>query len=76
YQHFGLTRGQETNRAHQDRLTQELDTAHKELERANHQVALLEAYITACTEANRYGLEKTGMSESAIGCTRCPSDTS
>jgi hypothetical protein len=58
YQHFELTRGQQNSRAHQDRLTQELDTAHKELERANYQVALLEAYITEKREEQLAGAHK------------------
>jgi hypothetical protein len=58
YQHFEFTRGQQNSRAHQDRLTQELDTAHKELERANYQVALLEAYITEKREEQLAGAHK------------------
>jgi len=46
YQHFEFTRGQEINRAHQAELAHALDAAHKQLERANYQIALLEAYIT------------------------------
>ena len=46
YQHFEFTRGQEINRAHEAELTHALDAAHKQLERANYQIALLEAYIT------------------------------
>jgi hypothetical protein len=46
YQHFEFTRGQEINRAHEAELTRSLDAAHKQLERANYQIALLEAYIT------------------------------
>ena len=46
YQSFELTRGQERSRAQQAELTHALDAAHKELERANYQIALLGAYIT------------------------------
>ena len=46
YHYFELTRTHETSQARQTELTHALDTAHKELERANQQSALLEAYIT------------------------------
>jgi len=46
YQHFQLTRKQQASRAEHNRLTHALDAACKELERANCQTALLEAYIT------------------------------
>ena len=46
YHYFELTRTHETSQAHQTELTNALDTAHKDLERANQQSALLEAYIT------------------------------
>jgi hypothetical protein len=52
YQHFEFTRGQEINRAHEAELTRSLDAAHKQLERANYQIALLEAYITEKREAH------------------------
>ena len=58
YHSFELTRGQETSRAQQAELTQDLDTAHKELERANHQAALLEAYITEKREEQLAGAQE------------------
>ena len=46
YHYFELTRVQERSRAHHAELTHALDATHKQLERANHQIALLETYIT------------------------------
>ena len=56
YQYFELTRTQETSQAQQAELTNSLDTAHKNLERANRQVALLEAYITEKREERLAGV--------------------
>jgi hypothetical protein len=61
YQHFELTRGQETSRVHQAELTQALDAAHKKLERANHQSAILEAYITEKREEQLAGAQGNTM---------------
>ena len=46
YQHFELTREHEISRVHHAELTRALDAAHKQLERANYQISLLEDYIT------------------------------
>ena len=58
YQHFELTRDQQRSRAQQNRLTQALDASHKELERANYQSALLEAYITEKREEQLAGAQE------------------
>jgi hypothetical protein len=58
YQSFELTRGQDRSRAHQAELTHALDTAHKELERANYKSALLEAYITEKREEHLAGAQE------------------
>ena len=58
YQHVELTREQQRSRAQQNRLTQALDASHKELERANYQSALLEAYITEKREEQLAGAQE------------------
>jgi hypothetical protein len=58
YQHFELTRDQESSQAQQAELTNDLDAVHKNLERANHQLALLEAYITERREEHLAAAQK------------------